>query len=178
LLQIDKELAPFTLDSLEQQYKMQLPVTLNGKNENIWVGGKIDRVDRVNGKLRILDYKTGNVEAFSFKTLEELFRKDVKKPKKEILQALIYTAVLHANRLNEMDFQPVIYSLRKFFSDSHNPEIQWDKKDFSFPDLKDEFLEELKMLTEEILSPENVFSQTTHEEKCQYCPYNKICQRF
>ena len=178
LLQIDKELAPFTLDSLEQQYNMQLPVTLNGKSENIWVGGKIDRVDRVDGKLRILDYKTGNVEAFSFKTLEELFRKDLKKPKKEILQALIYTAVLDVNRPNETDFQPVIYSLRKFFSDSHNPEIQWDKKDFSFPDLKDEFLEELKLLTEEILSPENVFTQTTHEEKCQYCPYNKICQRF
>lgn len=178
LLQIDRELAPFTLDSLEQQYNMQLPVKLNGKNEKIWVGGKIDRVDRVDGKLRILDYKTGNVEAFSFKTLEELFRKDVKKPKKEILQALIYTAVLHANRPNESDFQPVIYSLRKFFSDSHSPEIKWDKNDFSFPELKDEFLEELKMLTEEILSPENVFTQTTHEEKCQYCPYNKICQRF
>ena len=178
LLQIDKELAPFTLDSLEQQYNMQLPVKLNGKAEKIWVGGKIDRVDRVDGKLRILDYKTGNVEAFSFKTLEELFRKDLKKPKKEILQALIYTVVLHTNRPNETDFQPVIYSLRKFFSDSHNPEIQWDKKDFSFPDLKDEFLEELKLLTEEILSPENVFTQTTHEEKCQYCPYNKICQRF
>ena len=178
LLQIDEGLAPFMLDSLEKQYNMQLPVNLNGKVEKIWVGGKIDRVDRVNGKLRILDYKTGNVEAFSFKTLEELFRKDEKKPKKEILQALIYTAVLHANRSEERDFQPVIYSLRKFFSDTHNPEIKWDKKDFSFPDLKDEFMEEMKTLTREILSPDNVFTQTSHEEKCQYCPYNKICQRF
>lgn len=178
LLQIDKEQAPFTLESLEQQYKMQLSVTLNGKSEKIWVGGKIDRVDRVNGKLRVLDYKTGNVEAFSFKTIEELFQKDVKKPQKEILQALIYTAVLHYERPKETDFQPVIYSLRKFFSDSHSPEIKWNNKDFSFTEMEDDFLEELKLFAEEIFSPENVFTQTPHEEKCQHCPYNKICQRF
>lgn len=178
LLQIDQELAPITIDSLEQLYKMELPIVLNGKEEKIWLGGTIDRVDRINGKLRILDYKTGNVDAFSFKTIDELFQKDVKKPKKEILQALIYTAVLHSNRPNEKDFQPVIYSLRKFFNDAHSPEIKWNNNDFSYSELKDEFLERLKMLAEEILSPANVFTQTTHEEKCQYCPYNKICQRF
>ena len=178
LLQIDKELAPFTLDSLEQSYKMQLSVNLNGKTEEIWVGGKIDRIDIVNGRLRVLDYKTGNVDAFSFKNLDELFLKDIKKPKKEILQALIYTAVLHANRPGEKDFQSVIYSLRKFFSENHNPEIKWNNKDFSFAEMENEFLEGVKGLAEEILSPENVFTQTQHEEKCQYCPYNKICQRF
>ncbi len=178
LLKIDKELAPFSLDSLEQSYKMQLPVTLLGEKGHVWVGGKVDRVDRVNGKLRILDYKTGNVDAFSFKTIEELFVQDLKKPKKEILQALIYTAVLHDERPEEKHFQPVIYSLRKFFSDTHSPEIKWNNKDFSFVEIENEFLESLKLLIEEIFSPENVFSQTPHEEKCQYCPYNKICQRF
>lgn len=178
LLQIDKELAPFSLHSLEEQYKMQLPVNLNGELKKIWLGGKIDRVDRVNGKLRILDYKTGNVDAFSFKFLDELFQKDLKKHKKEILQALIYTAVLHVNRPDETDFQPVIYSLRKFFSDTHNPEIKWNNKNLSFSEIENEFLDELQVLAEEIFSPENIFTQTTHEEKCQYCPYNKICQRF
>ena len=178
LLKIDAGIAPFTLESLEESYKTELPVELNGVPQKIWLGGKIDRVDRVNGKLRILDYKTGNVDSLSFKNLEELFEKDLKKHKKEILQALIYTCVLSRNKTNENEFQPVIYSLRKFFDETYSPEISWGKQDFSFQEIEAEFLGHLKGLVQEILSPENVFTQTPYVEKCQYCPYNKICQRY
>ncbi len=178
LLKIDAELAPFTIDSLEESYKTELAVSLKEEPQKIWLGGKIDRVDQVNGKFRILDYKTGNVESLSFKTLEELFDKDLKKHKKEILQALIYTYVLSKNKTLADKFQPVIYSLRKFFDETYSPEIVWDKKDFDFSEIEPEFLELLKSLVQEILSPETIFTQTPHSEKCQYCPYNKICQRF
>ncbi|QGY42499.1 hypothetical protein GM418_02170 [Maribellus comscasis] len=178
LLKIDAEIAPFSVESLEDDYKTELPVVLNGMPQKIWIGGKIDRVDRVNSKLRILDYKTGNVDSLSFKNLDELFEKDQKKHKKEILQALIYTHVLSKNKTNERDFQPVIYSLRKFFDETYSPEISWGKQGFSFQEIEPEFLEHLQVLVQEILSPKNVFSQTPHLEKCQYCPYNKICQRY
>ncbi|MBN1987673.1 MAG: PD-(D/E)XK nuclease family protein, partial [Prolixibacteraceae bacterium] len=178
LLKIDEKLAPFTVESLENSYKTQLPVVLNGTPQKIWLGGKIDRVDRVNGKLRILDYKTGNVESLSFRNFEELFEKDVKKHKKEILQALIYTFVLRREKSDEEEFQPVIYSLRKLFDENYSPEISWGKSEFSFREMEDEFTALLKELVQEILSPENIFTQTPHVEKCQYCSYNKICQRY
>jgi ATP-dependent helicase/DNAse subunit B len=178
LLKIDAETAPFSLVALEEPYKTELPVMLNGKVQQVWIGGKIDRVDRVGGKLRILDYKTGNVGSLSFKTMEDLFEKDVKSTRKEILQALFYTFVLSRNHRNETAFQPVIYSLRQFFSENYSPEIRRDNQNFLFSELEEEFLNFLKSVVEEILSPENRFVQTRHEEKCRYCPYRKICRRY
>jgi ATP-dependent exoDNAse (exonuclease V) beta subunit len=178
LLKIDAGIAPFSLVALEEPYRTELPVTLNGKVQPVWVGGKIDRVDRVGGKLRILDYKTGNVGSLSFKIMDELFEKDAKSPKKEILQALFYTFVLSRNRKDETDFQPAIYSLRQFFSENYSPDIRRDNQNFLFPELEEEFLNLLKSVVEEILSPENRFVQTSHDEKCLYCPYRKICRRY
>jgi len=177
LLKIDSNLAPFTIESLEESYKTEFPVELNGISQEIWLGGKIDRVDRINGKLRILDYKTGYVDKLQIKNLEELFEKDLKNHKKEILQALIYTYILSKNKTAEKEIQPVIYSLRKFFDENFSPEISWEKQDFNFSETADDFLQHFKKLIQEILSPQNVFTQTQQNENCRYCPYSKICQR-
>jgi CRISPR/Cas system-associated exonuclease Cas4 (RecB family) len=177
LLKVDMELTPFTLVSLEENYKTTLGIEVNGEKIKINVGGKIDRVDRINGKLRVLDYKTGYVKSKSFKAVDELFKSDVKDPKKEVLQAMIYTWVL-SELTQETDFQPAIYSLRELFRDNFNPEISWYQHDFSFPDLKGDFVAALKSLLTEIYSAENSFNQTPHIEHCKYCAYKTICQRF
>ena len=177
LLKIDSGIAPFTLESLEESCKTEFSVETNGNCRKIWLGGIIDRVDRVYGSLRILDYKTGYVDKLQIKTLEELFEKDSKNHKKEILQALIYTYILSKNKTDEK-IQPVIYSLRKLFDENFSPEISWEKQDFNFSETADDFSRYLKSLIEEILSPQNVFTQTRQTEKCQYCPYSKICRRY
>jgi hypothetical protein len=126
----------------------------------------------------VLDYKTGKVDSLTLKSVEELFGKDLKTHKKEILQALVYTFVLSRNFRDETEFQPVIYSLRQFFAENYSPEIRCEKSDFSFFELEEEFLQQLKGLVQEILSPGTVFVQTPHDEKCPYCPYRKICRRY
>jgi CRISPR/Cas system-associated exonuclease Cas4 (RecB family) len=178
LLNIDADCAPVSLVSLENHYRTPLTVLLDGTEKMVWLGGKIDRVDRVNGRLRILDYKTGDVASLSFKSVDDLFQRDQKTPPKEILQALLYTFVLSRTFTDETGIQPVIYSLRRFFTENYSPEIQWDKKDFSFAELEEEFREYLVQLVQEILSPETVFYPTPFEEKCRYCPYRKICRRY
>ncbi len=177
LLKVDREIAPLTIESLEQEYKSSFEIDLNGKATTISIGGKIDRVDRVNGITRILDYKTGNVKSFSFTSIDELFERDSKSPKKEILQALIYTWALTEVSGNK-EIQPAIYSLRKLFEENFSPEIKWNKSNFEYETHKDELLANLKGLVSEIYSTENTFSQTKHLDKCGYCPYKKICQRF
>jgi hypothetical protein len=177
LLKVDKSIAPFTLVSLEEKYQTTLDSNLNGKTTTIHIGGKIDRVDRVNGSTRVLDYKTGNVKATSFKTIDELFERDLKDPKKEILQALIYTWALSEESQN-FDIQPAIYSLRKLFEENFSPNIKWDKHEFSLEDLKEDLLINLKALVSEIYSTKNTFYQTSYADKCKYCAYRKICQRF
>jgi len=177
LLQVDKELTPFTLISLEEKYKTMLTIEVNGATQNINVGGKIDRVDRVNGKIRVLDYKTGYVKSTSFKAVDELFQKDLKDLKKEVLQAMIYSWIL-SEETGEISFQPAIYSLRDLFRENFNPEISWFQHEFSFSELKEDFVAGLKSVLTEIYSTENTFYQTPHTDNCKYCAYKAICQRI
>ncbi|WP_346860313.1 PD-(D/E)XK nuclease family protein [uncultured Draconibacterium sp.] len=177
LLRVDLAIAPFSVISLEEKYKRWIELELNGAKTNLCIGGKIDRVDKVDGQLRVLDYKTGNVESLGFSKIEDLFDAEIKKPKKEILQALIYSWGLSENISNEA-IQPAIYSLRSLFSESFSPNVKLNKNDVLFEDLKEDFEINLKQLVTEIYSERNTFKQTEHIEKCQYCPYSGICRRF
>lgn len=178
VLEIDAEQAPFQLLALEGDYQTTLQVSVNGRQTPVRIGGKIDRVDRVNGGVRIIDYKTGNVESFSFKEVEELVEKDKEKPKKEILQALIYCLIYKKNAGETANLQPAIYSLRKLFDENFSPEIKRNSQTFAFQDIENEFVEQLQELVAEMLSENGWFYQTPYEKYCQYCPYNKICQRY
>jgi hypothetical protein len=178
LLEIDSELAPFHLVALEGDYQATLDVSLNGKQIPVHIGGKIDRVDRVNGALRIIDYKTGHVETMTFKEIDELFEKDKEKPKKEILQTLIYCLVYKKDAGETSDLQPAIYSLRELFKENFDPEIKRNFLPLSFKEIENEFTGKLESLVSEMLSGLGRFYQTPHEKFCQYCPYNKICQRY
>ena len=173
LLRRDMEYAPFTLISLEKKYKRKLPVI----GHPIWVGGKIDRLDKKGDVLRVLDYKTGNVDTLSFKEIEDLFDRDTEKPKKEILQALIYSWVL-AGEHEGVQIQPAIYSLRELFKDNFSPEVVIDKERLEFNNIRKPFEEELQLLVGEMYSTENTFSQTEYPKKCTYCPYSGICRRY
>ncbi|MCF6357408.1 MAG: PD-(D/E)XK nuclease family protein, partial [Draconibacterium sp.] len=168
LLTIDKDITPFTMVSLEHEYHTTFDIDLNGNQTTINIGGKIDRVDRVNGITRVLDYKTGDIKTLEFKEIEDLFERDIKEPKKEILQAMIYSWALSENSDN-LEIQPVIYSLRKLFNKNYSPNIEWKKHDFSFQELENDLVKYLKELVKEIYSTENRFTQTEHTDKCKYC---------
>ena len=140
------------------------------------LGGKIDRIDRLDGTIRVIDYKTGNVTSIVLKNLEELFDKGIENHKKEILQALIYSFVLF-EVTGESNIQPGIYSLNKLFEENFSPDIRLEKDNFSFYTLKDEFLSHLKSLISEIYSTKTVFEQTPHESHCGYCAFKTICQK-
>ncbi|HYQ58896.1 MAG TPA: PD-(D/E)XK nuclease family protein [Draconibacterium sp.] len=173
LLKVDMEQTPFTVVSLEQKYKREIVV--NGKT--IGVGGKIDRVDYKEGITRVLDYKTGNVKAKGFKTIEELFVRDAKEPKKEILQALIYSWGLAYEEYPET-IQAAIYDLRGLFSENFSAAVKRNYKTFFFAEIAEEFEAELTALLAEIYSEDNEFIQTEHAKKCEYCAYRGICRRF
>ena len=178
LLEIDMQQAPFDLIALEGNYKTSFILNLNNEKTPVFVGGKIDRIDKVNGKIRVIDYKTGNVTSFTFKALDELFEKDLEKPKKEILQALIYSLVYRDEEEVENEIQPAIYSLRRLFDEKFAPEIKYNSKPFALRELEQEFRDKMQELVTEIYSPGVTYYQTPHEKVCQNCPYNKICQRY
>lgn len=174
VLKIDRELAPFTVVSLEQKYKRS--ISLNGRE--LYIGGDIDRVDRVNGRLRVIDYKTGQVEKLKLSGVDALFERDAKNPPKTILQALIYVWGL-STIFPQEDITPVIYSLKSIFTNPFDGEIKLtvEKREVSFSEIKNDFERELQALVTEIYSENNVFTQTVYQDKCKYCPYADICRR-
>ncbi len=55
----DLAIAPFELVAAEKSYGRNMNIRQGSNNLTIRMGGKIDRVDRVGGALRVIDYKTG-----------------------------------------------------------------------------------------------------------------------
>lgn len=177
LLKADAKNTPFQIVDLEKSCQFKLETNIDGVPQQILIGGKIDRIDKVNGELRILDYKTGNVSSLSFKSIAGLFDTEKKDPKKEILQALVYALIL-ADETGENEVKPVIYSLRKLFDEKFSPEIRFENAGFSLSEIKNELIENLKILLAEIFSANITFRQTQFPEHCKYCAYSKICMRY
>ena len=177
LLKFDMQFAPLHILSLERKIKTSLTFDVDGVSRAINIGGKTDRIDKINGITRIIDYKTGTVESTSFKETGELFRKNVKKPQKEILQAMIYTWI-QFEETGEKNIIPAIYDLKNLFNERFDPNIKLDKNAFSFEQIKDDFIANLKELLGEIFSANNSFGQTPVAENCEYCAYKPICQRY
>lgn len=177
LINVDKSIAPFSLISLEKKYQTTVEVEIKGKKTEIIIGGIIDRVDRIGFEIRVVDYKTGYVKNMSVSSTDVLFNRDEAEPRKEILQALIYSLIYSENS-GESNIQPAIYALRKLFEENFSPYIKLDKNLFIFSEAVEDFKSLLLELIAGIFSEENTFKQTQHEKKCEYCPYNKICRRF
>jgi hypothetical protein len=173
LLKIDKLRAPFKVVGLEREYKQEIEI--GGKK--IWIGGKIDRIDQKDGITRIIDYKTGKVDSLAFKNVEQLFVRDDKNPKKEILQAMIYCWGI-SQEYADSNIQPAIYVLQKLFEKEFDPAVRCNQVTVDFEQISTEFEAELKGLVSEIFSPETTFKQTEHRDKCSYCVYKGICRRW
>lgn len=85
--------------ALEQQVEWETEIKLNEKvKQNLLLNGKIDRVDRLNGQLRIIDYKSGNVDYgnLSYKDMSSLSGGN----KSIALQMLIYQFI-YENKFSE-----------------------------------------------------------------------------
>lgn len=104
VLDIDQK-EPFEILGLEQELK----ATLYIKNKEITIYGKIDRIDKQNNNIRILDYKTGNIKLCNFpiegdgKSIDDFFNKILNKtatPYKETFQGLLYAWLYYRNYPN------------------------------------------------------------------------------
>jgi CRISPR/Cas system-associated exonuclease Cas4 (RecB family) len=178
LIEVDMDLTPFHLIELEGKYVTSLDVVVNGQLHKIFIGGKIDRLDRVNGIIRALDYKTGNVENLVISEIADLFEKEKENNKKEILQALLYCMIYSESTGESSAVQPAIYSLRKLFGEKFTPDIKRYGEKLIYQDVKDEFRQELAGMLSEMLSESGSYTQTPHLKFCGYCAYRKVCLRY
>lgn len=177
LLEVDRQNAPFRIVGLEEKHLWEPEVAINGRTAKIPLGGIIDRIDQNEGKIRVIDYKTGLVDNLSVSTMEAVFNVDIKSRKKEAFQAFLYALILRKTRFTGTEVVPGIYALRNLFNEKFNPYFKLGNAPLDFTAIADEFESRLSALLQEIFSVGTTFSQTTFTERCTNCPYKTICHR-
>ena len=156
-----------------------------------YLGGIIDRIDQVDGKYRVVDYKTGNASLTISKSKDKSIRWEerLKDPdNKAILQTLIYCAGLaQTYKLDEAKIHPAIFRFKGndglvTKQEKYNPLLTFpiDDKKVAAPyaQLKESF-EALLVdeLLAELYDTDKPFTQTEDDEQCAYCPFALSCGR-
>ncbi len=172
ILAMDKEYAPFEIVGLEEEFNVWVELDTERK---VKMFGKVDRVDRKAGNVRIIDYKTGKDER-TFKSVEGLFGKD---HVKVAFQTLLYTLLYQMETKESAQITPHVFNRMAIFSGEDSRFAYGPQKSTLevVNPLLAEFSEHLKGLLEEIFYSDEPFDQTTDTNKCKYCEFNVICQR-
>ena len=160
-----------------------------GEEDCIWtlpdgnqvkLSGKMDRLDRVDGRLRIIDYKSGKVESDLMKDntrktpeqmVDDLFDFTKGKNRPSIAFQLYFYALL------KKDADTCIYSLTSIFKE--------DPKTYEVPEERlGYFKEKLSSLIQDVLSPDNKFEPrpelsdaSPFTSVCRFCNFKRLCNR-
>ncbi|MEO9485182.1 MAG: PD-(D/E)XK nuclease family protein [Ekhidna sp.] len=183
VIKMDKEYVPFEIVSLEAEdkYERFFEIHSNGKSNQVKLGADIDRVDKKDGTIRVLDYKTGRDET-EIGSFENIFNPDVfykyQAGRKAGYQTFFY-AWLYASKYGEEDaIVPGLINIKQFFQTDFDYRLKAngqpiaDSRAFLLP-----FEQKMKELLEEIFSTEEPFSQTDDLRKCSFCDFKGICER-
>jgi CRISPR/Cas system-associated exonuclease Cas4 (RecB family) len=182
ILGADKTLAPFEILHLESVFSLPVTVSAGGSDIVVHTGGKVDRIDVVQGVTRIVDYKTGSV-ADKITSIEDLFADTRKKDTDAWLQTLLYCEAYHFNNKGVV-LRPSVYKVRKLTSTSDNDRLKIKvdtKSDASvdnYQSVRDDFVKNLNKTISDIFSNNEPFIMTDDiRGKCSYCPYRRLCMR-
>lgn len=182
ILYSDIAIAPFSITNLEDSFVFELALKLDGVQTKILTGGKVDRIDKVSGITRIVDYKTGTVSEY-VSSISDLFADDRKKDDDGWLQTLLYCeAYLFSNPGSIV--RPSVYKIRKLNGTVPADKLRIKTKGSSevvvdnYSTIQKEFLDGLKALIQIIFSENEPFVKTKDiRGKCSWCPYRILCGR-
>jgi hypothetical protein len=182
VLNTDRALAPFTVINLEDSFSFIMPFIFSGSDVGLKMGGKIDRIDKVNKITRIVDYKTGIVSEY-INSVDELFTDDRKKDSDGWLQTLLYCEAYFITNPGSI-VRPSVYKIKKLNSSSDGDKLRLKTGVRSevliddYESVREEFLNGLKNLVNTIFNESEPFVKTTDiRGKCSYCPYKALCMR-
>lgn len=175
LLSYDSQRSPFIY--FDSERKCTANLMLDDGNVLV-IKGLLDRIDKEGDNLRIVDYKTGSSQLENLET-DALFINSRKANRSVTFQMYLYAWILNNQGSDESNFPEkektdyrelsiVAYNLRNLAS-GNNLQLKVQREKL------EEFELLLKKLIAEILNPQIPFAQLPDEDKCKYCPYNKIC---
>ncbi len=184
VLRIDEKLGSFELVSLEEKdaFISVVEVSANDTMYPVRIKGIIDRVDRFNGTVRVLDYKTGKADKH-FADWDSVFSREVNERRKAVLQTFIY-GMLFTDNVNAPLVFPGVYDVRSMTDANFSPHLAFGSgknktliDESNFSSFLNEFKTRLKETLTELYNGAVDFNQTENLKHCSLCPYNAICSR-
>ena len=173
MLREDMKFCPMTFIAAEYEMKGTIEIapglTVNVKQI-------IDRIDKVGGVKRFVDYKTGS-DVLSAPSLEALFNNNLQSRPKAILQLLLYCHIYSCLTDSDEPIQPLIYKVLTMQAKGvETLKIAKNPID-DYHSVKDDFLPLLTKTVQEIFDPEKPFIQTTNPHNCTFCQFKAMCGR-
>jgi hypothetical protein len=173
----------FPVEILDVERKRTVTIEVDGLP--VKINGRIDRLDRVNGTLRVVDYKTGVIKDNELKVkpefLEEVLLRDRTKGKfrqlwlyRYLIEKQLLTGELVA--LGTPHVQAGMYSFRAV-----GRGFQTEEWAFRPGETPAEFVAEsegyLRQFVRELLDPAVPFQKSDDLAGCVYCDYKRLCGR-
>lgn len=175
VLKKDREVAPLEVVSLEGDWKVPYELSIDGQVKPIWIGGKIDRVDKTQFGIRIIDYKTGKDDV-SFPSVESLFAKQGKR-NKAAFQTLYYSLVFRKKEMYVGRIWPGLYNKQILFKSEKKFGLMMNGKPVDAMEVLPEFESRLNAVLTELFSEKGAYTQTSNKKNCAYCSFKNLCRR-
>jgi len=148
------------------------------QGKSIKLKGFADRIDKLNGKTRIIDYKTGKVNKTDVKigASQTVLTLMAEKSIQLLVYKYLYLVENHDKHLNPDDIEPGIIGFQKLSNGIFSLDTS------SNDELNDDFMTNSEKyfvrFFEEVLNQEIPFSQTDKEQNCRFCDFRNICKKF
>ena len=173
LIRFDAKHAPFTIIGAEE--KRSLLFTLHS-SLSIKVGGRIDRIDEADGRLRIVDYKTGSYKLKDKVKMENVISLD-KEHAPYYFQTFLYALAEMESPEAKLPIQPMLFFPIKAANPDYDPSLKIDGEVvYDFANQHAEaFKEGLQEILADIFNPDKPFTCTTDTKVCEYCKLGQLC---
>ena len=156
------------INGLEKDLKNE--IRIEGVDFTVKLNGNADRVDKINGQLRIIDYKTGKVEVNELQADD--MRKLIREKKFNKGFQLYFYAYMYQKMYPEQELLEAgiisFRSLKKGFLPAGFKEEGKVNKLLN-SNLLDDFETEFKDLLKEIFNPNIPFEHKNRKEPCRFC---------
>jgi len=161
---------------LSVETSFETHIELPDSNRKIKLKGLADRIDRIGDLVRIIDYKTGKVDASKLKFVDAADFFDGNKDTSKVLQLLLYAYIYLKENPTINKVQPAIFALRNF-SKLNNP-INFNGNYIVTQEDLPIIEDLLSSILSDLFHPDYEFSQTDDRKICEYCDFAGVCNRL
>jgi CRISPR/Cas system-associated exonuclease Cas4 (RecB family) len=178
IVSTDAEASAFSIAHLEKHVETTVSVDMGMNPISLKLGGTIDRVDLIEGRFRIVDYKTGMVKN-SFGTVLSLFEGNDNLRNDAVFQVLLYAMIYQKLRPDAI-IVPALCFVRGSHSENFSYHIQYGEKKKKLEDyreVKTEFEELIQFHLARLFNLDEPFTHTDNVKICENCPYAVICRK-